>query len=1337
MTENNDRPTQIKKAWTKLQGALSIYQKFENNQLQLKDLERPDMHFKMQTGADILIEENGIHIPNPFSKSIQSLEEWSRKESVNFDIILQNYLKWHKDVKDNYDHETLPTYKPYFESDGFEAMSGMVDPDEILKYCRARIQYLRENDGSFEAWTEIEHRRQNVFDILYWQSNKNIEDPLIKLYGDKLSLTNTVTILQNMYESEYSEKLKGPNYKHKQRQYTIGEAIELLKDPKLNAVEKGDRPLLLPNTTGNRINGDEVYMEWSGLQIFDLDLKFSPSFNEHYETAEEVRDILFQKLKHYPWLLGIVLSSSGRALHVYTKVSRMHHLFSDDEGNIEVGRYWYRMSYIQKHAAIAYCLDKFTKVKIYEEDTLTTKEKIIDSHQAKPSQGIAMNYDPQGRWNTNFIDLYPIIFYHVPPEDGIEAKDWLLRPEILDKYKSWFYNNAQLDETNVDIQSHQGELKLIVDSTVQLNGVKQIDMDSLGKGEKYNTRWRICNALAYAYGDTDIARTLANHILQSDKSNTKNSINSFIRSAIMNKKEADVYSISQLKKLGLKIAIEEESKEEISDDIVSQTKFMLDNSDYGFKQVQPDINFKLNDDQYLGMRMKAMISSLKEFKVNVIESAPNTGKTEFFKTLSKSATVCLVIPFTSTIESKIVPDESINKLFDVYYGDKSVKDIKKGRSVVMTFDKFSQLPKSKYSMFKFIAIDESHLLFTSTYRLPVISQTIENIRTYLQEDIAEVKDSLSSIMSIQSLMKFVKEPEYHKQTTKFIMMTGTLTGEVDYFKFYGLLNYIKVHKLHPHGKSADIILSKDSETRDIRLFDEIVRTLQAGGKVIHPTNKGDAYAKKVIACVEDMLCREVKYEYYKRANNDEEFLQNINQATTVKDIEILFCSDYLSVGIDIKDVDNFSVIFSNDFTAESIEQFNNRLRSTDISCKIFYDVIDSDGMQKNNIINTNIIRYQYNDELRNIIEDEESIAKLQKSIQSKSQYFAVLGELFSKYFIQDYAGKIKYIRSAFEIEQFELQYSVIARSLLYIKTALHRKYNYDIRSIIVEDVDQNRKDHFGELMSEAKREHDLLKSISFTQLVDFLASDVVYEAMTKNEYVFDKDFEDIPDREAGLHLGYDENRLNGTFIITWNKKHKLVLDEAKKFVKKMRKLYSHQTVNRIVESCTKPGGLINKTDIARYERLMNLLFDDRKHTLSLSTKQILETAYEYVDPNLGQITLDRFEYEELRSDIQHIITTDFVDLTETTIKSRRRQENIQQLVTKFVDTLFIKRVAIETVSIQFRKVYKFDSKFIQETIERDRIYSKILLNEEYDDTKIHSTNTLAQEHYNPDITLVS
>lgn len=1320
-----------KKTWHSLPSALSIYQKYENNQLQLNDINREDLHFKLKTGADILIEENGIHTYNPFKNKLIDIYNWSLDQNSNVQLVVENYSQWYDNLVNKYTNEIVPTFKQYYGVDNDETLH-LNDIDDIEQYCKARIKFLRKTDDSFNAFNEIAHRKQNLFDILWFKRNKNLEDIVLKLYLNELSITNTVTLLQSMYETHENEQGE-QTYAHKQRQYSIGEIIELLQTPEINDVSKQNRQLLIPTISGDRIVGENVYLEWSGLQVFDADLKFSSKFVEKWgNDASQCRDILFNKLKKYPWLLGITLSASGRGLHIYTKVSRMHHIFKEDDANIENQKYWYRMSYIQKHAIIAYVLDVHCGITDVYDIVKNGKktEKIIDSAAAKPSQGIAINYDANAKWSTNFIDLYPVLFYHIPPDEGLSPEDWLLHPKLKIHYTSWFQEWAENDEDNVEITKSLQSLEIQIDDSIQIDNINAIDMENLAKGDKYNTRWRVCNTIMHSFGNTEYARKLCHHILQTTKTKTTGTINSFIRSAVMHRKEADVWTIKQLKSLGVSIGLSEESNIAITDDLLSQTRWTLNENDYNFNVTSPNANIELKDDEYLGMKIPVVLSALKDFKVNVLDSAPNTGKTEFFKELAKSHAICLVIPFTSTIESKIINDESIRSLFDVYFGDISVKDIKKGRSVVMTFDKFSMMPKSKYTMFDFIAIDESHLLFTSTYRLPVVSQTIENIRTYLLDDLNAERTSLSQVLSVQNLMSYMSAEYSEKQHTKFILMTGTTTGELEYFKHYGILNYIKVHKKHPHKKQVDIVLSKTANTRDVLIYQEIAQQLERGGKIIHPTNRGDSYAKQVVECVESILCRKIKWEYYKRANNNDSFLIEVNKNTTVNDIELLFCSDYLSVGIDIKDIKDFKIIFSNDFTAEAVEQFNNRLRSTDIHCKIYYDVINEMGMQKPNIINLNHIEYTHNDELKNMIHDERSIALLQRSIKSNGQYFAILGEMFSKYFIQDHRGEIQYIRSAFEIEQFELQYTIIAKSLLYTKSSMKHRFNYDVNIVIENEKSDEEIDQYMNIRKNAKNAHDKMKSDSFVKLVKYLGSNKIYNISKQNEIEYEQSMilDEMIDFEDGLNLEFDQNLKHGTYKIKYDRSHKLMINFAIKFIKNMRRLYSYETTNEIVKSCLKSNGILNKTELLRYRNLMKLIFDDSRNILSHSTREILETTYEFFDDNSNTTKLDRFEYEELKSTIKFKIEKHFSTITKKALISKRRQDNLNIYVSKYIDTLFHKRITTDYAKLTFRKIYDFDSEIVMQTIERDKIFNRLLMNSK-ENIVTTTHNIVSEKHY--------
>lgn len=713
----------MKKSVKKHTSALNIYQKYETNSITLSDIERTDMHFRFKDGSDFIIEETGIHTTNPFKNDLNGLLSWSRNPEnlENFENSIKAYSDYFNSVKSKYDSSSEVRLRPYFgesitdrgkldsqkESDNlYDTYKKIVkNSDDMLSVLKARVLDIRTNDASVEAQSELDHRLQNIFEILYCTHNKDLDNTMLKTYMNDLTMTNQITILQsykerepkevkngrknklNMDDDDYSREsatMEYENYSHKHRVYSVGEMIELLKTKSVNKRGSKDRrPFILPNTTGRRMIGDAVYEYWNGLQVIDLDLKNSPIFCNSNTDASEIRDTLFKYLQRYTWFLGITLSSSKKGLHIYTKVSRMHHLTTDEETNINIQKYWFQMSYIQKYASISYLLRKKCGIT----DIFNTKNRIIDSAMAKVQQGIAMNYDPESKWSSNFVDLYPCFGYHVAPEDNIDDREWITHPHIIKTFSSWFMLHKRLDEDNTEYSYSDVEIKVTTGKLPMLDKIKQIEMNKLPQGSKYDTRWRVCNTIAYIYGDIQLTYDLCYHILQACETGTEDEITAYIRSAILNSKQPSNYTINMLNGLGMSIKIDEDSIQKLKNEHTEKIRHLIEtsSSQITMNETKPNHMIQLGGREYLGMRMKDVLDSIEVFKLNVIESAPNTGKTEFFKKLAKKVPVCLVIPFTSTIESKIVNDKSMTDIFDIYYGERSVSEIKRGKKLCNDF----------------------------------------------------------------------------------------------------------------------------------------------------------------------------------------------------------------------------------------------------------------------------------------------------------------------------------------------------------------------------------------------------------------------------------------------------------------------------------------------------------------------------------------------------------------------------------------------------------------------------------------------------------------------------
>lgn len=210
-----------------------------------------------------------------------------------------------------------------------------------------------------------------------------------------------------------------------------------------------------------------------------------------------------------------------------------------------------------------------------------------------------------------------------------------------------------------------------------------------------------------------------------------------------------------------------------------------------------------------------------------------------------------------------------------------------------------------------------------------------------------------------------------------------------------------------------------------------------------------------------------------------------------------------------------------------------------------------------------------------MIEDEELVAKIQKSIQISKDYHVIIGELFSRYFIQDHSGEIKYVRASFEIEQFENQYTRIAKTLVYIKENMIQKYGYDSTIQFIDEYAEDVKLRYKNLLKDARDSHILRKDTSYRRCIGFLSDNHVYKKLSTQKIELEKNnAELIDENEVGLHFGY--SREDDVFKLTYNKEHKHTIEPAIKFTKKFRKLYSPDTIQQILELHENQNGILNK-----------------------------------------------------------------------------------------------------------------------------------------------------------------
>ena len=178
--------------------------------------------------------------------------------------------------------------------------------------------------------------------------------------------------------------------------------------------------------------------------------------------------------------------------------------------------------------------------------------------------------------------------------------------------------------------------------------------------------------------------------------------------------------------------------------------------------------------------------------------------------------------------------------------------------------------------YDYIIIDESHLLFQSEYR-PVMPKVIEMIRN------TEVP---------------------------IILMSGTPSGEMIFFPD---IVHLKVTKDDVRQKEFRVFFTETTSDSKLYMCRHMARDIANGQRILFPTNKGTIFSKEIKSMVQYFLENdhfiydEINLQYYKKSNVGEQFMDDVNFEKTIKATQILMCSSYLSVGVDILDRYKFSI----------------------------------------------------------------------------------------------------------------------------------------------------------------------------------------------------------------------------------------------------------------------------------------------------------------------------------------------------------------------------------------------------------------------------------------------
>ena len=897
---------------------------------------------------------------------------------------------------------------------------------------------------------------------------------------------------------------------------TWWDIYKLIYNGEYSLVDKKNRKVVYPTATNNRPIGDVAYSIWNGLQIIDLDIK-----DEGITT--QLKDVLFDELKKYNWFLGITRSASKRGLHVWTKIRPI----SIEPKNRKVE---YLCNFRHKYSYVYIILNKYKDKIGYTKDDII---RYLDIAMAKPQQGIYVPSD-NAYMNMNFRNLRLDVNFESAFDTGIESINWITHPDLKEIFSKleWFTNENFDKQNNIEVEN----IDNIEERGKSLGTVKHY---------KHAQRWQLANTLTNIYGADKALEIMIEVCPKTDVKELRGDV----KTASIHKKPISVWAVNELNKYhGFKIKLKNENdiyKEQIK---VAEEK--LKNED----NAAVDPTKVLNDCTYsvrLHLGAKQYLSHIKDDILNnlshitLLEAGAGYGKTEMIKAFK--AKTLLILPFTSTIKAKVEASETTSDWL-YYYGDKrpTLEELLGDKSMSMTIDKFSRLNVMELDTanFEFIVIDESHLLFTSSYR-DVMSPCIQRL--------ANCK-------------------------AKIIMMTGTPTGEK---LFFPNIQHIKVVKDDTRIKNFELNLSPTVNEQLIDMCNAMATDIMNGKKILYPTNKGNLYFDQVTGLISRILVargctKELKAFYYKKSNYGDNSMDNININKSIGENDIVFCTTYLSVGVDICDRSQFSVYFNETWIPQDIEQFANRLRNNDLFIKMFLPKRTNDNIiidywhtqplcldfdKRELLLARDLIR-TCNDVLeRN--EDESKYSPLISNLLSVNKYLKY-DENDCKYYIDETTYKLKI---------FEERYSVYAKQLnVLLQSVKYYGYTTDI-------IDSNKElpaDKLEELethMKKCKYERYDKQTNEAKEFLNHINDDNIdiYRELLKGNYSIFKDEQHAEERgEHNLYVNSIE-----------------VMEKNLPIILGLYKFYTIETIKDIYDFCTERNR--NKINYAKLERIRSFV----------------------------------------------------------------------------------------------------------------------------------------------------
>ncbi len=933
---------------------------------------------------------------------------------------------------------------------------------------------------------------------------------------------------------------------------TLDVLVDTIISKENKYIKKSNRKVVYSTSNGERPIGKQSFDLWNGFQVIDMDIKDE-------NIAKQLKVHIFNRLNSCNWFLGVALSSSGKGLHVYTKIA-IPITDSNDESKKKL---LYMVNFRHKYSFVYLsCLSAAEEIGFTKEDVL----KWMDLAMFKPQQGAFIGYDEHPLINTHFFEEFIYVNFDNIEDIGHPDIDWVTYPDLKAIFKRWEWFEEDSEESNLNIE--------VVDA-------KDLNMDIGNKVHyKHFERWRLANTLVKIYGIEKGFKYL--RIICSNNIKDKE-LQADCITASRHDKPVDAWAVTRLNSqhgFEIKLNIQDEA---ITESEIFKSMDRIENPTLiNESRYLKTYNIKANE--YLGDIRKELINDYG--RITLLEAGAGVGKTEMVKQMTRDGNkVIMVMPFTSTIKAKVENDP------DWYfsYGNRKPR-LDLSCSLALTIDKFAQLNmmEVKAAGFKYIFIDESHLMFQSEYR-PVMASVIEMI--------------INTEIPI-------------------ILMSGTPSGELLFFQD---IVHIKVIKEDVRKKEFKVNLVESTSDLMYHMCKQMANDLSMGRRILFPSNQGTLYSRQIEAAVtyfmqnEHLNFNKVILKYYKKSNIGEEFMDEVNFEKTIADTQILMCTNYLSVGVDILDKYNFSIYFADLMMPQEVEQFANRLRSNDLYINLYVAKNDAEGNSRS-IHKYKEMNFKLNDEeLKNM----HSILRLCNAAIERNpieyKYNSLISSIIrdNRFIKYDEVGNKYYLNEiAYKVSNFERKYRDYVQQLPVLMRGM-KSYGYEITSVDLEEFNVTGAEIFRDLKNMVKLAHDEQLQLNTTHI------DELMDIITEDRLNL---YRDVLAGKFDIRKGdcWKEDLMNNKMVV----KNIEVFEKVVPIFISLSKQYPVDSIRGIFEYCKNKNGSYNFAAINRVRLLVNIIYNDKNHRLDLPIKEFMNEAYEFSDRK----TVNKNEIQSFLSD---------------------------------------------------------------------------------------------------------